>query len=98
MVYCYGSDLWKVAYNQGKIHGDAYQTIAGKEIGLSSFPEKEILRYCHWARQRFFYRPRYLTHLFAKALKTDDYRWAHSVMDELVAPLHRHTIMKEDAE
>lgn len=84
LAYNYGSDLWKEAYAQGKIYDGAYQTFADKELGLSPFSREEIRRYCRWGMQRFFYRPQYLTHIFAKALKTGDSRWVHSVINELL--------------
>ncbi len=90
-AYRQGSDLWQELFSQGKIQGDDYEIYADKSRGLSAFSKEEISRYCRLAMQRFFYRPQYLTHIFSKALKNDDFRWIHSVAEELMPPLHLHT-------
>jgi anaerobic magnesium-protoporphyrin IX monomethyl ester cyclase len=92
MVYRKGSDLWQDAFAQGKIHGDIYKTFADKGSGLSPFTKKEIFKYCRWATQRFFYRPHYIIHLFTKALKNDDFRWVHSIGEDLLLSLRLHKI------
>jgi anaerobic magnesium-protoporphyrin IX monomethyl ester cyclase len=90
MAYRQGSDLWQDLFSQRKIHGDDYEIFADKGRGLSSFTKEEISRYCRWAMQHFFYRPHYLNHIFTKALKNDDFRWIHSIAEELMPSLHLH--------
>jgi anaerobic magnesium-protoporphyrin IX monomethyl ester cyclase len=92
LVYCRGSKLWKEAYAQGKIHTDDYQTFADRGADLSPFTKEEIISYCRWGMQRFFYRPQYLAHIFTKALKNDDSRWIHNIVNELTISCGLHKI------
>jgi anaerobic magnesium-protoporphyrin IX monomethyl ester cyclase len=83
MIYRRGTDIWQDAFTQGKIPGNEYETFADKATGLSLFTKKEIVAYCRWATRRFFYRPSYLLHLMTKALKNNDPRWIHTIIEEL---------------
>jgi anaerobic magnesium-protoporphyrin IX monomethyl ester cyclase len=88
MAYRQGSDLWQEAFEQGKLIDNVYETFADKAAGLSPYSKEEIFRYCRYASQRFFYRPQYLTHMFAKALKNNDSRMIHSTLEELMPSFH----------
>ncbi len=87
LTYRHGSDLWQEAFNQGKIPSDVYETYADTAQGLSPFTTEELFKFCRGATQRFFYRPRYLYHLFSKALATHDVHMIGSAMDNLVLSL-----------